>query len=258
MDAPIDFSTDGPIATLTLNRPDKRNAIALAQWLAIPDLVARACAAPATRVIVLCGAGGNFAAGADIGEFGGVFRDRATTKAYLASMSAATRAIEAAALPVIARIDGLCIGAAVALAAACDLRLVASDARFAITPAKLGLIYSLADTARVMALVGPGVTKDLLFTGRMIDAAEAHAVGLVNSVHAPGDLAAAVHAKAMAVAANSAWSHARGKQVVQRILAGARDDDDETAGWFADAPQGADFREGIAAFTERRKPDFRA
>jgi len=256
MQALIDLCTQRPIATLVLNRPDKRNAIALAQWLALPELIAQACANAATRVIVLRGAGGNFAAGADIGEFGEVFRDRSTTGAYQAAMAAATRAIEHAPLPVIAQIDGLCIGAGVALAAACDLRLAASNARFAITPAKLGLIYSLADTARVMALVGPGMTRDLLFTGRMIDAGEAHAIGLVESVHAPADLTAAVADKAAVIATNSAWSHARGKQVVQRIVAGARDDDDETRGWFGDAPEGADYREGIAAFAARRKPQF--
>jgi enoyl-CoA hydratase/carnithine racemase len=256
MTAPIDLCTDGPIATLLLDRPDKRNAIMLSQWLAIPHLVAQAGAHSGTRVIVLRGAGGNFAAGADIGQFGQVFADRASTQNYQAAMAAATRAIEDSPLPVIAQIDGLCIGAGVALAAACDLRLAAGDARFAITPAKLGLIYSLADTARVMALIGPEMTRDLLFTGRMIDAANAHAIGLVGAVHAPGDLAAAVAEKAALIAANSAWSHARGKQVVQKILAGACDDDPQTLGWFADAPEGADYREGLAAFAERRKPRF--
>jgi enoyl-CoA hydratase/carnithine racemase len=256
MAAPINLHADGPIATLMLDRPDKRNAITASQWRAIPDLIERACACTDTRVIVLRGASGNFAAGADIAEFAQVFADRAATLAYQAAMAAAMRAIEQAPLPVIAQIDGLCIGAGVALAAACDLRLAASDARFAITPAKLGLIYSLADTARVMALVGPGMTRDLLYTARMIDAAQAHAIGLVESVHAPDALGAAVADKAGLIAANSAWSHARGKQVVRKILAGTRDDDAQTLGWFADAPEGADYREGLAAFAERRKPRF--
>jgi enoyl-CoA hydratase/carnithine racemase len=256
MAAPITLDSDGPIATLLLDRPGKRNAIMASQWQAIPELIAQACAEADTRVIVVRGAGGNFAAGADIAEFAQVFADRAATLAYQAAMAAATCAIEQAPLPVIAQIDGLCIGAGVALAAACDLRLAASDARFAITPAKLGLIYSLADTARVMALVGPGMTRDMLYTGRMIDAAQAHAIGLVESVHAPDALGAAVADKAALIAANSAWSHARGKQVVRKILAGARDDDAQTLGWFADAPEGADYREGLAAFAERRKPRF--
>jgi enoyl-CoA hydratase/carnithine racemase len=254
--AAIELCGAAPIATLRLDRPDKRNAIALAQWRALPGLVAQACADPAIRVIVLCGAGGNFAAGADIGEFAHVFADRAATTAYQAAMAAAMRAIEQARVPVIAQIDGLCIGAGVALAAACDMRLAAGDARFAVTPAKLGLLYSLADTARVMALVGPGATADLLFTARTIDAAEALAIGLVGSVHPPGDLAAAVADKAALIAANSPWSHQHGKQVIRRILAGARDDDAQTRSWFADAPQSADYREGIAAFADRRKPRF--
>jgi enoyl-CoA hydratase/carnithine racemase len=254
MAVPIVLNSHGPITTLLLDRPEKRNAITLLQWQALPDLVARAVAMADTRVIILRGAGGNFAAGADIGEFAQVFADRAATLAYQAAMAATTRAIEHARVPVIAQIEGLCIGAGVALAAACDLRLAARDARFAITPAKLGLIYSLADTARVMALVGPGVTKDLLFTGRMIDGVEAQAIGLVGAVHASDDLADAVAEKATLIAANSRWSHARGKQIVRKILDGARDDDPQTLGWFADATEGADYRAGLAAFAERRKP----
>ena len=254
--ANITLGIDGAVTTLLFDRADKRNAIGFAQWLAIPRLIAQACDAPSCRVIVLRGAGGNFAAGADIGEFARVFADRAATLTYQAAMAAATRAIEDAPLPVIAQIEGLCIGAGVALAAACDLRLAANDARFAITPAKLGMIYSLADTARVVALAGPEMTRDLLFTGRMIDAAHAHAIGLIGAIHPPAVLDAAVAEKAAQIAANSAWSHAHGKRIMRRIAAGARDDDDQTRGWFADATEGADFREGLAAFAERRKPVF--
>jgi enoyl-CoA hydratase/carnithine racemase len=221
---------DGACATLIFDRPDRRNAINLASWRALPLLIGDAVARRETRVIVIRGAGGNFAAGADIAEFDIVFADRTATLAYLDDMSAATAAIEAAPVPVIAQINGLCIGAGVAIAAACDLRIAADDARFAITPAKLGLAYSAADTRRVIRAIGASATRDLLFTGRTIAAAEA--------------------------LATSAWTHARSKAIVQRVLAGQIDDDEVTRGWFADAPETADYLEGLAAFRARRTPVF--
>jgi enoyl-CoA hydratase/carnithine racemase len=247
---------DGACATLIFDRPDRRNAINLASWRALPLLIGDAVARRETRVIVIRGAGGNFAAGADIAEFDIVFADRTATLAYLDDMSAATAAIEAAPVPVIAQINGLCIGAGVAIAAACDLRIAADDARFAITPAKLGLAYSAADTRRVIRAIGASATRDLLFTGRTIAAAEALALSLVDAVHAPGDIDDAIAAKVAMIAATSAWTHARSKAIVQRVLAGQIDDDEVTRGWFADAPETADYLEGLAAFRARRTPVF--
>ncbi len=246
----------GPVCTLWFDRADQRNALNIATWRAIPGLIGKATTRPQTRVILIRGAGGHFAAGADIAEFDRVFADRRATLAYLDDMTTATNAIAAAALPVIAVIEGLCIGAGVAVAAACDLRLAAEDAQFAITPAKLGLVYSRLDTRRVVDLVGASAAKDLLFTGRMITAGAAHAIGLVDGVFAPAALSAAALEKASLIAANSAWTHRHSKAIVASIMAGSRDDDDETRGWFADAPEGADYREGIAAFHLRRTLNF--
>ena len=245
------LAIDAGIATLTFQRAEKHNAIDRATWEALPRLIADATHGDA-RVLILRGSGGNFAAGADIAEFDTVFADRDATLAYLASMSAATTAIEACPLPVIAAIEGLCIGAGVAVALACDLRIASADARLAITPAKLGLMYSLADTKRVVDTVGASSAKDLLFSARMIGAPEALAIGLIDAI---GD-AAAVADKARSIADLSGWTHARTKAVVRRILEGSSGDDDETRGWFADAPETADYAEGLAAFCARRKPVF--
>jgi enoyl-CoA hydratase/carnithine racemase len=245
------LTIDGRMATLTFQRAAKHNALDRATWQALPGLIDEATRAGA-HVVILQGSGGHFAAGADIAEFDTVFADRTATLAYLALMSAATAAIEACPLPVIAAIDGLCIGAGVAVALACDIRMATPAARLAITPAKLGLMYSLADTKRVVDAVGPARAKDLLFTARMIAAPEALAIGLIDFI---GD-AVAVADKARAMAELSSWTHARTKAVVRRIVDGATDDDDETRGWFADAPEGPDFAEGVAAFRARRKPDF--
>lgn len=252
MTAPLRLAFDGAVATLTLDRPDKRNALSDAIWRGLPPAIAQACERRETRAIVLRGAGGNFAAGADIAEFDTVFADRAATSAYLDQMIAATAAIADAPVPVIARIEGLCIGAGVALAVACDIRIADGGASFAVTPAKLGLLYSLTDTRRLIAAVGESQAKDLLFTGARIDAQQAQAIGLVDMI---GD-DAAVAVKLDTIVANSAWSHAHTKQVVALIRAGVEDDSDATRGWFADAPQTADFAEGLAAFRARRAPRF--
>lgn len=247
---------EGPVATLAFDRPKSRNALGRATWLALPVHIAEAAARVETRAIVLRGAGGHFAAGADIAEFDTVFAGRAATLDYLAQMSAATAAIEAVDLPVIAVIEGMCIGAAVAVALACDVRFAARTATFAVTPAKLGLMYSLADTRRLTAAVGRSAAKDLLFTGRMIDAGRAAAIGLIDEAFAADVFDAAVAERLAMIAATSAWSHARSKAVVRLIAEGAAHETEATRDWFADAPNGPDYREGLAAFRAKRPPAF--
>ena len=254
MDTPVLLAFEGAVATITLNRPAKHNALSDAIWKALPLAVAEAKARRATRVIILRGAGGHFAAGADIAEFNTVFADPKATEAYLDQMIAATDAIATATVPIIAQIEGLCVGAGVAVALACDVRVADAEARFAVTPAKLGLLYSLTDTRRLIAAIGASRASDLLFTGARIDAARAHAIGLVDEI---GD-AAAVAAKAGTIAANSAWSHAYTKRVVAFVRAGVEQDTETTRAWFADAPTTADFTEGLAAFRTRRAPRFPA
>jgi enoyl-CoA hydratase/carnithine racemase len=159
--------------------------------------------------------------------------------------------------PVLAHIEGFCVGAGSALALACDIRLTAADAKFGITPAKLGLMYNLADTKRLVDAVGPGKAKDILFTGRLLDADEALAFGLVDIVIPTADLETAVAAKAAQICANSQWSIRASKRVIRQILDGAPDDTEETQRWFVDAVLAEDFLEGRAAFMGKRSPDFK-
>jgi enoyl-CoA hydratase/carnithine racemase len=250
------LSFDGAIAWMTFNRPQQRNAISLAVWKSLPILLMQAQARPETRILILRGAGGNFGAGADIQEFDTVFSSRAATLSYAAAMAAATTAIETASVPVIAMLQGLCIGAGVAVALACDLRLASADARFAITPAKLGLLYSLNDTRRLVDAVGLSAAKDLLFTGRMIDAARAEKIGLIDEVFDDALLAPGVAERAQQIAEASPWSVAKAKAIVALIAEGVKTDSDSTRGWFADAAETGDFREGLEAFRARRKPRF--
>ena len=255
-DGALLLTREGDLATLTLNRPARRNALNRAMWVALPGAIAEVEADPAVKVLAVTGAGAHFASGADIAEFETVYATRASAAAYRDLVAAGIGALAGLSKPAVAVIRGACVGGGVALALACDLRLCAADARLGITPGKLGLMYSLADTKRLSDAVGASAAKDLLFTGRLVDAAEALRMGLVDATHAPEDLAAAATAKARAITDASQWSARRTKAVVAMILAGAAADTPETRDWFLDAMEGKDFAEGRDAFLAKRPPAF--
>jgi enoyl-CoA hydratase/carnithine racemase len=160
------LTQDGDVARLTLERPEARNAIPAAGWAEL----ARLLGTVEGRLLVVSGAGGAFCAGADLGDLAALRREE---------MRSALDALRDLAMPTLARIDGPCFGAGVALAMACDLRVAGPGARFAITPAKIGISYPQEDVYRLVALVGPGQAARLLFTAAAIDGAEAMRIGLV-------------------------------------------------------------------------------
>ena len=223
----LDLRVADEIATLTLNRPARRNAVNRAMWRGLPEVLEAARAAR-VKVLVLTGAGEAFAAGADIAEFEQVYADRATAGAYFGEIAAAMDALANFESPTLARIDGACVGGGLGLALCCDLRIASDRARLGITPAKLGLMYALSDTKRLVDVVGPTRAKDILYTGRILTADEALAVGLVDAVTSVEGLDAAAAAKAEAIAAASQWSARKAKAVVSRILNGQATDDAET------------------------------
>ena len=251
----LDLAVAGEIATLTLNRPARRNAVNRAMWQGLPGVLDAARAAR-VKVLVLTGAGEAFAAGADISEFEQVYADRATAGAYFAEIAVAMDALANFESPTLARIDGACVGGGLGLALCCDMRIASDRARLGITPAKLGLMYALSDTRRLVDVVGPARAKDILYTGRILEANEALTLGLVDAVTPLADLDAAVAAKAEAIAAASQWSARKTKQIIRRILDGQTDDDAETNTWMLDAVEGADFVEGRDAFLAKRTPRF--
>jgi enoyl-CoA hydratase/carnithine racemase len=224
-------------------------------WEALPGLVEAAMSEPAVRVLVLTSAEpGPFCAGADIGEFAAMSGDPAWRARNQAAIRRTQVTLARAPKPTIAAVDGDCIGGGCGLALACDLRVASPRARFGITPAKLGLVYPLHDTKLLVDAVGPAQAKRMLFTGALLDAAEAHRIGLVDVL--ADDLAAAVAELTAAIAAASPYSQGASKAIVRRILDGATDDDPASSGEFDAAFEGADFREGVAAFLAKRKPSF--
>jgi len=247
---------EGALGRLILNRPARRNALNLEMWRLIPPLLAEAAADPALKVLIVQGAGGCFAAGADIAEFETAYATRAATADYAAAIAAAMDGLAAFAKPTIALIQGPCVGGGMGLALACDLRFCADDARLGITPAKLGLVYPMSDTRRLVQAVGPSAAKDLLYTGRLLDAGEALSIRLVDRVVPAAGLEAAVLDHAALIASNSQWSVRAAKRMIDLVLSGRAEETDATRAEFLDAVEGPDFQEGRRAFVEKRRPVF--
>jgi enoyl-CoA hydratase/carnithine racemase len=249
---------DGPVATIHLNRSDKRNALSMEMWRRLMELVAEADEDDAVKVVVVTGEGPSFAAGADIDEFKGVFTSAKTAKAVADITYRAQKRLHRNAKPTIAKIRGACVGGGCGLALCCDLRFADTTAKLGITPGKLGLIYTLADTKRLVDAVGAAKAKDILYTGRLLDAEEAKSLGLIDRLVAPDQLDGAVAAYAGEICAASQFSARGTKQIVRMILDGVADDTPKTRKLFVDAFTGPDFKEGFTAFGEKRKPKFTA
>lgn len=242
---------DGSVARLLIDRPGKRNAFNLAMWLRLPELLAEADADPACRVLVVKSAnGGAFCAGADIAELLANKDDAGWRAGNQQAINRAQYELTRFRLPTVAMIEGDCIGGGCGIALACDMRVASPQARFGITPAKLGLVYPLHDVKLLVDLVGPGQARRLLFTGMLLGAEEAKAIGLVE------DLADSEEALIAQLLAASPFSTQAIKGFVRNVLDGQVADNAESLRVFASAFDGADFREGTTAFVEKRKPVF--
>ena len=246
----------GAIARLLIDRAEKRNAFTQVMWEALPVLLDEAMADDAVKVVILQSATpGVFCAGADIAEFGAGALDPEWRERNQQAISRAQIELTRAEKPVIAAIDGDCVGGGCGLSIACDMRVASPRARFGITPAKLGLVYSLHDTKLLVDLVGPAQAKRILFTAQLLPADEAQRIGLIEILDA--DPLAAAEALAQTIASASSHSVRQTKKIVRRILDGQADDNAETAALFGAAFTGPDFKEGVSAFLEKRKAVFR-
>ena len=247
---------DGAVSQLVLNRPERRNALTRAMWQALPRLLSEAAARPDLRVLIVRGAGGAFASGADIGEFEDVYATPQSADAFSREVAEALDALAAFPMPVIARIDGACIGAGCGIALACDLRFCTPQSKFGITPAKLGLLYPLNDTRRLVDAVGQQAARDMLFSARHLDGREAAAAGLVSACMEAADMDALIDERVQQIASRSAASLRGLKHILNLIADGTVSDTAETRALFRSAFDGADFAEGYRAFLEKRAPEF--
>lgn len=230
----IALDQDGPIARLTLHRPERRNAMGTAHWQALADLVGRI---PRDTAVVLLRSAvpGTFSAGADLSEIAHLADAPERRAPFRLALRAAADALAALPMPVVAAIEGGCHGAGLALALAADVRVATTGASFAIPPARLGIGYPAEDLGRLSALIGRGQAARLLFTAETIDAAEAHRIGLVDMI---GDGAAV----AATIAANDPGA-------LVTLKAMLRDPADPAHGRaFEDSFGSARFREGTQRY----------
>ncbi len=254
----IYLDRDGAVATIHLNRPDKRNALNSSMWARLIDLVDAADADPAVKVIVVTGENGTFSAGSDIEELGRSLHDPAVSERAGDLTYRSQARLRHAAKPTLAKIRGDCFGGGSGIALACDVRFADTTARFGITPAKLGLIYSVADTKRLVDVVGQARAKDILFTGRTFSVTDARDYGMVDWLVEPKDLDKIVADYAQKICDTSQFSARENKLIIHAILDGLADDTPATRRLFVDGFKGADFKEGQAAFMEKRKPAFKS
>jgi enoyl-CoA hydratase/carnithine racemase len=247
---------DGAIGWMIFNNPARRNAVSLQMWAAIPLILDRFEADPAVRVIVLRGEGDKaFVAGADISQFEEQRASRDAVAHYESVAAEAARRLESTDKPTIAMIRGWCIGGGVGLAADCDLRIAAEDARFGIPAARLGLGYGPAGVKRLMDLVGPANTREIFYTARHFTAAELHAMGFVSPVTPADELEPTVRATAALIADNAPLTLKALKRTVAELLRPAPDLA-ACEQLVQDCFASADYIEGRRAFMEKRKPVF--
>jgi enoyl-CoA hydratase/carnithine racemase len=251
--AEILVTRDGPIVTLTFNRPEARNAMTWGMY----ERLQRACddvdADDSVRVLVLRGAGGKaFVSGTDIGQFTS-FETAEDGVRYERQLDACMERLERVRVPAIAQVEGYAVGAGIRIAAACDIRVATPDARFGAPIARtLGNCLSMAAYASLLDLFGPSRLKELIFTARLLSAEEAHAAGFVHEIVAPEAIATRVSALAAELSRHAPITLRVTKEAVRRIQAErhAANGDDLVALTYTSA----DFKEGVRAFLEKRPP----
>lgn len=212
-----DIDNDG-IASLSLNRLEAKNAMSTAMWQALSAAIESLGTAPRVLQIRSC-AGRMFCPGADIKEFPLLMKSAEARATMRGAMQGAVDRLERTPYPTLAVINGHCVGAGVSIAMACDVRIAVNTARFGVTPAKLGLVYSKDDIRRLATGIGPANAKDLLFTGRLIDASEAKAMSMIQQSVEADALTSVAADLSKEIASKSAQTHRTVKQSF-RVLSG--------------------------------------
>jgi enoyl-CoA hydratase/carnithine racemase len=257
MSGTIRIEREGALAYLIVDHPERRNALNAHMWRQLPALAAELDADRDVHVIILRGSGDEaFVSGADISEFSRL-RTGSAAAQYDAENVAAFDALHALQKPLIAMLHGFCIGGGVALASCADLRYAADDALFAVPASRLGLGYPLSAAQHLLRLLGQAHAKELFFTARRFNAEQALRLGLVHEVLPKAQLEAHVRKVAMEIADNAPLTLRAFKLVAADLLkpASARNDAAAEAA-IAECFDSEDYREGVQAFLEKRRPKF--
>lgn len=249
---------DGTIATVVFNRPRMRNAISLAMWGEIAAVTEQLAKDDTVRAIVYRGAGREaFASGADISEFEENRKDTATALAYNKQTGAAYSAIRLCPKPTVAMVFGFCMGGAMAVAMACDLRFAAVGSKFGIPAGRLSIIYPLDAVHQLVDLVGPAYAKDILYSARTVDAEEALRIGFLQRLLPVDELEAHTYDYLRTVADNAPLSVRGTKAQIQALYEGLTDAHRQHLAELAlETFDSEDYREGTRAFLEKRRPRF--
>lgn len=254
----VNLQIDGEIATLTLDNPGKLNAINLGMWQQIAAILQQISDDPSVRCLVIRGAGKDaFAAGGDLEEF---VTGRATLEQalhYHGQVAAALNAIADCPHPTVALINGACIGGGLEIAGVCDLRIAGESARFGAPINRLGFSMYPGEMEGLLKLAGPAVMKEILLEGRILTATEAYEKGLVTRIVPDAQVEDEAYATARRICNGAPLVAGWHKQWIRRLMSGRPLNDEEKAASFAFL-ETEDYKEGLAAFLEKRKPVFKA
>jgi enoyl-CoA hydratase/carnithine racemase len=249
---------EGGIGWIVFNNPERHNAVSLEMWQAVETILDDYAKDAAVRVVVLAGAGGkSFVSGADISKFEDERAKEEAVKHYNATTDRIYAKLHDFEKPTIAMIRGYCIGGGLGLAVACDLRICSENSTFALPAAKLSLGYRYHALKRLVDVVGSAFTKEILFTARQFNTAEATAMGLVNRVLPDAEVEGYVRRYAETIAANAPLTISAAKFAIQQIFRDPADRDLEECTRRVNACfASSDYVEGRNAFMEKRKPKF--
>ena len=254
---PILLSRDGAIATVALNNPERLNALNKAMWQRLGEVMRELSADDALRCIVVRGAGEKaFAAGADIAEFASERAHSKQAKPYGDLIHETMQAIARCRHPTVAMIRGACVGGGLEIAAMCDLRVASQSSRFGIPVNKLGLTMAYGELMGLLALAGRAVALEILLEGRVFDVDEAYRKGLVNRVVPDDKVEEEARATARRIAEGAPLVNRWHKQFIERLTVRAEVGPKEWDEGFA-CFDTQDYKEGVAAFLAKRKPDFK-
>lgn len=254
---PVLVAGDGAIATVTLNNPDRLNALTKGMWSALGDVMRELTSEDGLRCVVIRGAGEKaFAAGADISEFASERADSRQAREYGELIHQTMQAVARCKHPTVALIQGACVGGGLEIAAMCDMRICGESSRFGIPINRLGLTMAYGELQGLLAVVGRAVTLEILLEGRVFDAREALQKRLVNRVVPDGDVEREAYALAQRIADGAPLVARWHKQFIERLSVKADLSESEWQEGF-DCFDTEDYRIGVEAFLKKAKPLFK-